>query len=99
MSVRLRPDLALYVGKGPQAGLHIFDAKFKHNDTADGTVVEADIQKMHTYRDAISGVRSAWVLFPGSRASGYPHGQIGAAVVGGVPLLPGRAHGECIGSA
>ncbi len=33
----------------------------------DGTFKRADIYKMHAYRDALPAVRSAWVLYPGTR--------------------------------
>ncbi len=33
----------------------------------EGTFKRADIYKMHAYRDALPAVRSAWVLYPGTR--------------------------------
>jgi hypothetical protein len=74
MSVELRPDVVLLVPDGPDAGLHIFDAKFRvdrRSDQSRAARVE-DLHKMHAYRDAIAAVASAWVLYPGddSRAFG-----------------------------
>lgn len=65
-----------------------------------GTYRSADLYKMHTYRDAIRGVRTAWTLYPGSDFIFYPEdgsGPIrdadvvvpGASGVGAMPLVPG----------
>jgi len=88
-SVDLRPDLVVRIPVGPHAGLHVFDAKFKH-DGVDGAVVEADIHKMHAYRDAIKGVRSAWVLFPGAKPVRFPDSEGSPSGVGAFVLLPGH---------
>ena len=102
-SLLLRPDLMLTVPGGPNAGRHVFDAKFKleggPEDEAAGFKRE-DLHKMHAYRDALDGVRSAWVLYPGSSfrffrtcgmdvdsAESLPEVFDG---VGGVPLAPGE---------
>lgn len=68
--------MVLRVPSGPNAGLHALDAKFRlrkealasleHDDGAPGSTYKAaDLHKMHTYRDALSAVRTAWVLYPG----------------------------------
>lgn len=63
-----------------------------------GTFKRADLYKMHTYRDAIAGTKSVWVLYPGSESRFYacsgqrhtlpdlPSGEL--AGVGGVALRP-----------
>lgn len=70
-SVRLRPDYTWKRGREPLIAL---DAKFRldrppRTDDADesSTVKEADIHKMHTYRDAL-GVRAAVVIYPGTES-------------------------------
>jgi len=76
-SLGLRPDIVLMLG----SSIYLFDAKFKivtlgkqsdeeiddiekEEDTS-STFVNGDVYKMHTYRDAIQGVRAAFVLYPG----------------------------------
>ncbi len=87
-SVPLRPDIALEVPGGPNAGLHLLDAKFRldrldgvltgleaDDETAEerrGTFKRADLYKMHTYRDAIPGARAVWILYPGSEFRFFP---------------------------
>jgi uncharacterized protein len=74
-SVRLRPDITV---RGPDGGLHLFDAKLKvdfataanaddKDDAADrtDTFKREDLYKMHAYRDAL-GAQSVWVLYPGT---------------------------------
>lgn len=72
-SLQLRPDVALWVPDGVNAGLHLFDAKFKLAGTldADAAFQRSDLHKMHTYRDAIPEARSAWVLYPGSADTAF----------------------------
>lgn len=70
-STPLRPDVVLeFDGKR-----HAFDAKYRlqrvdvAEDDADddpSTFKRADLYKMHTYRDAIAGLRSAYIVYPGS---------------------------------
>lgn len=73
MSFELRPDIVLRVPGGPAAGLHVLDAKFRIARTgADESEAKVDdLHKMHTYRDAINAVRSAWVLYPGEETSAF----------------------------
>jgi uncharacterized protein len=92
-SLQLRPDVTVEIKTGPNKGLHLMDAKFKlsHLPTADTDPthpVNADLAKMHAYRDALTGARSAWVLYPGTEGrwltpSGWPDG------LGAIPLRPG----------
>jgi len=115
-SLLLRPDLMLTVPSGPNAGRHVFDAKFKVESFAvaaddgrtrdDSKFKREDLHKMHAYRDALDGVRSAWVLYPGSSLRFFP--TCGTIVdsaeslptafdgVGGVPLTPGTQPGALI---
>ena len=84
-SVPLRPDMALRIPSGANAGLHLFDAKFRVQEFVEstnvddekiagalateeriGTFKQADLYKMHTYRDSIEEARSVWILYPGS---------------------------------
>jgi len=73
-----RPDVAIEVqpAQGPPS-VYLFDPKYKlegelvEGENADGKPKKADIDKMHTYRDAIRGeeglriVRYAAILYPG----------------------------------
>lgn len=94
-SHNLRPDIVLCKGHD----LLIFDAKFKgqgggfYGESEDGSISswkDEDIDKMHTYRDAIKNVTGAFILYPGERsiiyqkheAAGLYHG------VGALPLKP-----------
>lgn len=80
-SLPLRPDITLELASGPNAGLHLFDAKFRLYRTPDplaadddpdkATFQGEDIHKMHTYRDAL-GARTVWVLYPGTVFKFYP---------------------------
>ncbi len=81
-SVPLRPDVALELPDGPNAGLHLLDAKFRLDRvdllTSDGagddevaeerrgTFKRGDLYKMHAYRDAIGRTSSVWILYPGT---------------------------------
>jgi predicted component of viral defense system (DUF524 family) len=78
--ITLRPD---YVWEGPDGDLIVMDAKFRMTNPqqwtspdeevtiGSGPAAQAykdnDIQKMHTYRDAIDEVRAAIVLYPGTK--------------------------------
>jgi len=77
-SMRLRPDFTWRrAGKAEV----VFDAKFRlerppleetteDEGTPQATARQADLYKMHTYRDAL-GVRSAVVVYPGDAALFY----------------------------
>lgn len=97
-------------------GVHVFDAKFKvswgSKKTADleadegeeersGSFVRGDVYKMHTYRDALAGVHSAWVLYPGEEFRFFPteHAESpGTFGVGVIPLQPTLAATDLISS-
>lgn len=77
-AITLRPD---YVWERADGRLIVMDAKFRldnlHDLVASGNddipavsakAKDADLQKMHTYRDAIHGVTAAIVLYPGSQS-------------------------------
>ena len=111
-SVGLRPDIALEIGDGNTRHLHLFDAKFRVRSLAHlsdedakskseerrGMFKLADLYKMHTYRDAIRGAHSVWVLYPGTEtrfhaSSGHQLADFASAEtpfegVGAVPLQP-----------
>lgn len=107
-SLALRPDIVLQVPSGPAAGLHLFDAKFRvdqlpplaADDEADDAVAaerrgafkNADLYKMHTYRDAIPNARSVWILYPGTERRWYSADQQGLDGrldgVGAIPMSP-----------
>lgn len=69
-STPLRPDVVLAIGDK----LHAFDAKYRldrieagdDDDDGAGSYKRADLYKMHTYRDAIHDMRTAFVVYPGS---------------------------------
>jgi predicted component of viral defense system (DUF524 family) len=70
-STPLRPDVTIQVGQW----LHAFDAKYRldwfdsgesESDDGAATYKRADLYKMHTYRDAISEMRTAFVVYPGT---------------------------------
>jgi uncharacterized protein len=77
----LRPDIALELTRGANAGLHLFDAKFRLHRVPDPLAEDEDaeqpsfrrddIHKMHTYRDAL-GARTVWILYPGEVFKFYP---------------------------
>lgn len=104
-SLRFAPDVSLYA----RDKLHLFDAKFKLDrpKNVDGVLSfkEEDIGKMHTYRDAIRGACSAWILYPGKKsafydaASGLQKGAPGddAEGVGAIALQPGDGHRDDLG--
>ena len=102
-STPLRPDVVVEV----DGVCHIFDAKYRLDrfdvidaDADDGdaaTYKRADLYKMHTYRDAISSVKTAFVVYPGSEfvffdRSGTKRADPSAMQlpdgVGAVPLRP-----------
>jgi predicted component of viral defense system (DUF524 family) len=77
-AITLLPD---YVWERADGRLVVMDAKFRLDNlnelitsgdddvpTVSAEAKDADLQKMHTYRDAIAGVTAALVLYPGSQA-------------------------------
>lgn len=104
-STPLRPDVVVQVGDT----LHAFDAKyrlvrFEVSDTdADEDAItykRADLYKMHAYRDAINGLHTATVVYPGTEFVFFqrnglkqddPLGIVICDGVGAVPLRPTAA--------
>ena len=104
-STALRPDVTIRaLGR-----VVAFDAKYRLDglpldevaEEADGDLraKQADLHKMHTYRDAIAGIHAAFVVYPGDVFAFYEAGlgrrlapeQVGAiAGVGAIPLRPGN---------
>ena len=101
-STPLRPDVII----DSQRGRHAFDAKFRldrfetaENDADDGlsTYKRVDLYKMHTYRDAIAGLKTAFVVYPGTEFVFFERSGVRrtdpttvalADGVGAVPLRP-----------
>jgi uncharacterized protein len=94
----LRPDIAVVKNNGSKL---IFDAKHKgkegaggfYGEDSDGTIEgykEEDLDKMHTYREAIENVRGAFALYPGRKIAVYPcHNAQGVFHgIGALPLRP-----------
>ena len=104
-STPLRPDVVVEV----DGVRHIFDAKYRLDrfDVSDGdadddsaTYKRADLYKMHTYRDAITSVKSAFVVYPGSEFVFFDRSGVRSEEpsamhlpdgVGAVPLRPADA--------
>ena len=91
----LRPDIVISRGDN----MLIFDAKFKgqrggfYGEGEDGTIStwkDEDIDKMHTYREAIRNVSGAYILYPGAEARVYPAHNAAERYqgVGALPLKP-----------
>uniref|UniRef100_UPI003983B4BF nuclease domain-containing protein n=1 Tax=Gemmatimonas sp. TaxID=1962908 RepID=UPI003983B4BF len=97
-SVMLRPDVVVQCGTGADAVLHVLDAKLRVDvETSDDededderSSKRDDIKKMHTYRDALPNVRTAFVLYPGNVFVEYAAlDQSDGDTVGAIPLTPG----------
>ena len=87
----LRPDIVI-VKNGKKL---IFDAKYKgkrpgfYCEDEDGTIQrwnEEDIDKMHTYREAIQGVTGSFILYPGTQDIIFPR-HAGSNLIEGVGAL------------
>jgi predicted component of viral defense system (DUF524 family) len=87
----LRPDIVLE-RNGQKL---IFDAKYKgkrpgfYCEGENGTIQkwkDEDIDKMHTYRDAIKGATGCFILYPGTENIIYPR-QVGGSSIDGVGAL------------
>lgn len=93
----LRPDIVLI--KNGKAKL-ILDAKYKGRTGSDGfygenfgeivSFKEEDLDKMHTYREAIKDVTGAFALYPGNKAIFYPshRAKMFYEGIGALPLRP-----------
>jgi predicted component of viral defense system (DUF524 family) len=98
-SVTLRPDIAIITADG---AVHLLDAKFRlehipNPDEVDGRgrTKNDDLCKMHTYRDALPAVRTAFVLYPGTERLVFrSHESRGHGAVGAVPLRPDSSGSE-----
>lgn len=104
-STPLRPDVVVEVGQTR----HAFDAKYRldrfdageaDSDDDPATYKRADLYKMHTYRDAIARLRTAFVVYPGTEfvffeRTGSKSTEPAAITlvdgVGAVPLRPADA--------
>jgi predicted component of viral defense system (DUF524 family) len=100
-SLPLRPDIVVDIN----GELYIFDAKFKLEslmlseveDEKDFTFKNGDLYKMHTYKDAIEGVKFAGILYPNPNsdvADLFWEDESEIVGVGAIPLVPG---GEAVG--
>jgi|GEM_PF-1444332 len=104
-SMTYKPDISLSI----QGRWHHFDAKLKvdTDDYGRQSVKKEDLDKMHTYRDAILDTESVWVLYPAECGTTQFHRDRRSASelagVGAVPLKPGHTEqlrsvmGEVIG--
>ncbi|MEW6185004.1 MAG: DUF2357 domain-containing protein [Thermodesulfobacteriota bacterium] len=94
-SHNLRPDIVI-----EKNGKYlILDAKYKgqrggfYGEEVEGTILswkEDDINKMHTYREAIRNVVGAFILYPGEKEAFYRtfNGRAFYEGVGALPLKP-----------
>lgn len=104
-SLGLRPDVVLRVKrKHGQFDALVLDAKFKFagdrideetetlDDESSRTMVRDDLNKMHTYRDALREALGAFVVYPGNRPKTFRATATAAEYqgVGCVPLVPGE---------
>ena len=113
-SLWLRPDIVIDVVRDGQRQLHALDAKLRLDGVVPTGEIEegeddvdanplsfknADIAKMHAYRDALPYVRSARVLYPGNEVCEFPALDAGAHDtdgVGAIPLVPGKPMSELV---
>lgn len=108
-STSLRPDISLRIGER----LWLFDAKYKADHSAppddkigtsvSATVKKLDLQKMHTYVDAINEAHAAIAVYPGNDTAIFAREQESGnhlldlkkfGGIGGMPLLPLGARSE-----
>lgn len=104
-SVTLRPDVAVCIETEQKTIKLLFDAKYKvrpvfqNNEIINYDVKSEDIQKMHTYLDAIEDAEFAIVIYPGQEFIFYEKNiasPIRTSVdsiedfrgVGAIPLIP-----------
>jgi uncharacterized protein len=116
-SLPLRPDIALEIGNDKHLfdakfKLHQL-TDFMSDDPAkldeeeaeeqqSATFKKGDLYKMHTYRDAIVGAKSVWILYPGSESAFYStfSGKTDQLMtpdiegVGAISLVPDGGTGE-----
>lgn len=97
-SLTLSPDIVMEIGKDK----YIFDAKFKvrtiswDDEEKDDkfTFKHEDICKMHTYKDAIEGVRYSCILYPNPEGEAKILEESPGFGVGAIPLPANRNCGE-----
>ncbi len=115
-SLSYRPDISLetgdsiYIFDAKFKKENVIDSQFESEETAESEEEEfsqgfkyGDINKMHCYRDAINGVKAAFILYPGTRFRFF-HRTEGKAFsiddfssfdgVGAIPLRPSGKSGE-----
>ena len=101
-STPLRPDVIVEI----DGHRHAFDAKYRldrfetsedNSDDGMATYKRADLYKMHTYRDAIARLQTAFVVYPGSEFVFFDRSGAKCATpmelerpdgVGAIPLRP-----------
>ncbi|WFA83389.1 DUF2357 domain-containing protein [Paenibacillus amylolyticus] len=89
-----KPDISLY----HDGGWHHFDAKLKVDTDSRGikSVKKEDLDKMHTYRDAILNTGSVWVLYPDEQGSQLfykdPRFEASFSGIGAIALTPGNVN-------
>ncbi len=101
--VSLRPD---YVWERTDGTLVVLDAKFRLDNlgqlatSSDGDEAgvsakakDADLVKMHAYRDAIGGVTAAIVLYPGSQVGFWSMDGVESDALGIGDVIAGDLHG------
>ena len=102
-SVRLRPDYSILVRTGYDQFFIHFDAKYRSkvsfiSNESDNLLDNKkshiykndDIYKMHTYKDAISNTKGAYVLYPGEKSETYLEKDKIIPSIGAFPLTPGK---------
>ena len=97
-SHKLRPDIVIEKGPGHACFRLILDAKFKGKDAGfygteedDGTIKrwnDQDIDKMHTYRDAITGTSGAFIIYPGCESAEFVPPDATFPGTGAIALRP-----------
>ncbi|MCJ7774298.1 MAG: DUF2357 domain-containing protein [Desulfobacterales bacterium] len=94
----LRPDIVITKNSNTKL---VLDAKYKgkkdgggfYGEETEGSIIrwkEEDVDKMHTYRDALKDVFGSFALYPGKEPVVYPSHKAGRRFegVGALPLKP-----------
>ncbi|MGC9517480.1 MAG: DUF2357 domain-containing protein [Methanomicrobiales archaeon] len=85
-SLNFNPDYTITVKNDFKRFLH-FDAKYKSDDDK---FKNEDVNKMHTYKDALKETMGAYVLYPGKKSMIYrERSECILPSVGAFPLTPG----------
>jgi len=100
-STPLRPDVIVETDRS----IHAFDAKYRLNrlniddsdsDDDPATYKRVDLYKMHTYRDAITNLKTAFVVYPGTeffffeRSGTLKRNLVSLSLLDGVGAVPLR---------